>query len=206
MNELRITRFFLNRRIVNPYKPTNPGNDGAGRAVPGSPSCRGRIMKSTLQSLITRIPRHCFTTLTALLLVSGCVSNDNASSRRRPGPAPYAPPNPNVAKEFHEEPAGSRFRYLDNHGRYTVDLYAGGACRIVSVSQNEMQTDEREGRWAWKSTGEKQGVLTLNGIRWDLYFASPTLSTAQTEGDVRTYRFEWERLSSAQKPAAAPRY
>ncbi|HWB06006.1 MAG TPA: hypothetical protein VG796_23490 [Verrucomicrobiales bacterium] len=93
-----------------------------------------------------------------------------------------------------ESPGGSRLRYQDNHGRYTITLFPGGRYRFVSISQNETMADTTEGRWSWERTGFNRGELTIGGDTWNLRFVSPQRAEATTDGDVRPYFFSFERL------------
>jgi hypothetical protein len=93
-----------------------------------------------------------------------------------------------------ESPSGSRLRYQDNHGRYTITLFPNARYRFVSISQNESMADTTEGRWSWRRTGFGLGELSIGGEVWSLRFVSPERAEATTAGDVRTYSFSFERL------------
>jgi hypothetical protein len=137
-------------------------------------------------------------TLTAVL-VTGCETDPNGI-HPPPPPTPTGPagwpgqPQAQQAGSILRSPNGARIRYQDNHGTYTITLFPDGRYRHVSVSQNETLADTREGRWTWEPAANGRGELTLGDNTWTLRFVSQDRADAKTDGDVRTYRFSFDRL------------
>ena len=136
--------------------------------------------------------------------LTGCVVDPNGnivipSGTQPPGTGPDwqpgGPPNAGYGwNSIVDSPGGSRIRYQDNHGRYTVTLFPGGRYRFVSISQNETMADTQEGRWTWRRSGRNQGELRIGPESWYLRFFSPDRAEASTPGDMRTHTFTFERL------------
>jgi hypothetical protein len=130
-------------------------------------------------------------TLSACALLSSCVVDPNGniiipSAPQQPG---YSGPPPISA-----DPANTRVRYQDNHGRYTITLFPGGRYRFVSISQNETMADTTEGRWSYQRTGPQQGELRIGSEVWYLRFTSPDAAEGTSPPDMRTYYLSFERL------------
>ena len=135
-------------------------------------------------------------TLTACTLLTGCVVDPNGNIIIPSGNTPGQPGTPGYPgyNSISNDPANTRIRYQDNHGRYTITLFPGGRYRFVSISQNETMADTTEGRWSYQRTGQQQGELRIGSETWYLRFTSPDAAEATSPPDMRTYYFNFERL------------
>ena len=179
--------------------PAHGGRRAPSDPVNGVDAARGRANAP----IPMKLPVFSAAVFSALLL-SACVVDPNGNIVIPSGNQPQNPGGPGWGQppadggfgydSIVESPGGSRFRYQDNHGRYTVTLFPGGRYRFVSISQNESMADTQEGRWSWRRSGRNQGELRLGPESWYLRFFSPDRAEATTSGDMRTYSFTFERL------------
>jgi hypothetical protein len=86
-------------------------------------------------------------------------------------------------------------KFSDLHGDYVVTFGRDGNYTFTSNRENE-KPETRTGVYKWRVTGARTAVLDLGEDEvYTFTFNSPTQATGRVKGDVRAYKFSFEKKS-----------